>query len=216
MLKTYNAIDYKTWNFNGKGSNILNSLFSTEKKIWEKALSHQDRRNDTGHAEVATYFALQLLNQIPEIKRNVVIPAIILHDIGYEISPDDFRKAFLSKNPDKELQKKIRLEHQVRGVVLASQILETVKFPTQDIGEILRIIADHDTRFYDTTNNGKIVQDVDILWRFTKPCIDAYLSDKSSEEIRKISEEKDFPLLHLSVSKEIAKTELENIMGHYK
>jgi hypothetical protein len=209
----YVPIDYATWDFSGQGKNILHLLTPLERKIWEKALPYQDKRDDKGHAEVATYFTLVLTERTGR-NRRVTVPAIITHDIGYIIDPEKFREAFISR-PDKETQLRIRLEHQVRGGVLLYNILEEAEFPFEYIGEVLRINLDHDTRFYETTSNGEIVQDADVLWRITKPCMDAYLKSKPAEEIRKILKEKDFPLLHLSASREIAEIELENSMRYY-
>ncbi len=215
-LADYFPINYEQWDFSGKGNNIIHMFNDIEKQVWEKALLYQDKRNDKGHAEVATYFALTLAEKIGG-NRKITIPSIILHDIGYDVNPEKFREAFLS-NPDKETQLKIRLEHQIKGSVLAYDILKDIKFPSDYIVEILRINLDHDTRFFNTTLTleGKIVQDSDILWRVTKPCIDAYLSGKPAEEIRARSEETTFPFLHFSISKEIAETELENSMKYIK
>ena len=183
---------------------LLNSL---EKQIWERALPLQDKRNDTGHAEVATYFAL-LLNEKVGRNRDIIIPSIILHDIGYDISPEGFREAFLT-NSDKDVQLRIRLEHQVKGGVLAYNLLKEMQFPSDYLTHVLRINLDHDTRFYEPTPEGEVVQDADVLWRFTKPQIDAYLLGKSLEEIRAFSN-KSLSKLHLSISKDIAEIELEN------
>jgi len=217
----YQPIDYEKWDFSGQGKNIMGSLNGSERRIWKAALALQDKRNDTGHAEVATYFALKLLERVSS-EREIVIPSIILHDIGYDIDPQEFRDAFLAE-PETEEDKKIikdrqiriRLEHQIRGCVLAYDILNKMSFPREYVGEILRINADHDTHFYESTQDGKVVQDADVLWRVTKPCIDAYLSDKSLDEKRRLSRESTFGLLNLSASKEIAEVELENAMAFY-
>lgn len=211
-MLNYQPIDYNSWNPDGTGKNILPHLSDIEREIWQKALPFQDKRNDKGHAEVATKFALDLTKLI-EGDRNIVVPAIILHDVGYDIDPEKFREAFLS-NPDKETQIRIRLEHQVRGCVIAYDVLREVGH-TEYIPEILRINVDHDTRFYSTTMNGKIVQDADVLWRVTKPCIDAYLSNFPRKEIRRKSEESTIHLLNFQISKQIAEIELENAMKYF-
>ena len=213
MINDYTPINYSTWNFDGQGKNILHLLNPLEKQIWEKALPLQDKRKDAGHAEIATLFSL-VLTELTNANRQVSVLGTILHDIGYNISPEEFREVFLSK-PDKEKQVRIRLEHQVRGGVLAYDILKDVGVSQESIAEILRIDLDHDTRFYETTSNGKIIQDADILWRVTKPCIDAYHFGKSHEEIYELSREGIFPKLNLDASKEIAEIELENSMKHF-
>ena len=51
-------------------------------KIWETALPYQDQRNDDGHARVTLKYAKELV-KLEDGNEDIVIPAIILHDVGY-------------------------------------------------------------------------------------------------------------------------------------
>ena len=57
-------------------------LGEVHKKIWELAFPYQDKRNDEGHAECVVSYAQKLL-LAEKADSNVVIPAAILHDIGW-------------------------------------------------------------------------------------------------------------------------------------
>ena len=51
-------------------------------KIKKEAKHMQDLRDDKGHAETVTFFAEKLC-RIFNANENIIIPAAILHDIGY-------------------------------------------------------------------------------------------------------------------------------------
>lgn len=212
LSKNYTPIDYSSWNFDGQGKNISELLTEYEKTIWNKSLPFQDKREDVGHAEIATFFALELTQRL-NLDHLITIPATILHDIGYKISPQEFRKIFITE-PDKQKQLLLRSEHQIIGVNLAHKIISELHTTLYN-PEVLSIIADHDTRFCETTSNGQAMRDADILWRFTLPHHNAYLSHLSKEEILSRSKD-DFSLLHYDLSREIANTELQNSLKYFK
>jgi len=211
----YTPIDYLNWDFNGKGNNIIKMMNSNERQIWRKSFPYQDKRNDTGHAEIVTYFAFKFLDII-SADRKIVIPAAIFHDAGYNINGDEFRKLCGT-----EREREIRLEHQVRGVLIANEILNQVKYPVKSALEIMRIISNHDTKISDhkglifnLTKEERIIRDADILWRFTKPCMISYNFGKPKEEIRTIME-KEFSKdnIYNKEAKKIAKIEIENTLS---
>ena len=51
-------------------------------KVWELALPYQDKRDDRGHAEVTFNYAKRLA-KLEEGNKEIILPAIILHDIGW-------------------------------------------------------------------------------------------------------------------------------------
>ncbi len=218
----YTPVDYNTWNSNGQGDNIRDKLNHSEVAIWQAALPFQDTRNDTGHVEMVVFFVDRLMRYCGG-EREVVIPAAIFHDTGYNITPEEFRYAFQGEGKnDFQLQRKIRLEHQVIATVRAFDILRKVRYPAEYIGEILRIIVDHDTRIADTNPslqnpsiNGKIVMDADILWRFTKPCMEAYESGRSCKEKLESMEKQELSKpdrFYFPVSRQIARIEMANTL----
>jgi|SRR3989338_110764 len=172
---TNTPINYNTWDRSGKGKNILHLLTPDELKIWNAALPYQDARpNDRGHIEVVTYFALQLLEIMIGAERKVVIPATILHDIGWSQVSQESRDLF--KNPysphfEEVDNPKMRRFHQYESIRLATGILLGSQYPTysptSSIVDILRIIGDHDTRDNFEGLNAHVMGDADRLWRFT-------------------------------------------------
>lgn len=136
--------------------------------IWRLALPYQDKRNDAGHAAVATDYARRLLTLISHAKPEVVIPAITLHDIGWSQMPPD--KLLITYNPPSEEAKyTARLEHQVYALDLALQILQSVDYDPAFVGPILVIIAQHDTRRGFLSLEDAVVRDADKLWRYKAP-----------------------------------------------
>ena len=51
-------------------------------KIWDLAEEYQDKRDDEGHAKTVLEYAIKLLEILPANEK-IVIPAAILHDIGW-------------------------------------------------------------------------------------------------------------------------------------
>ena len=164
---SYVPINYKTWVRSGTGKNIR--LTQKEREIWDDALSFQDSRpNDRGHAEVVAYFALKLLEIGAD--RNVVLPAAILHDIGWSQVSVDFRKMFKDPyHPDfaKVNNPEMRRLHQKESVRLAIGILADCEWPKRYHAAILGIVGDHDTRDNFTSLEAHVMGDADRLWRFT-------------------------------------------------
>jgi len=151
-------------------------------KIWLLALSYQDKRNDEGHVEIATRYAIEMLQMVynaDNFTANplIVLPAITLHDIGWSKMPAD--KLLIAYNPpSKEAEYTARLEHQIYALETAEIILTQVKCPSLAKGKILVIISQHDTRkgFYGL--NDAIVRDADKLWRYTQRHMDVTCKNK--------------------------------------
>jgi len=138
----------------------------TISKIWELALPYQDKRNDVGHTQIATDFAIRLL-ETEDGDRGVVIPAIILHDIGWSQLDDAERKIIFSDEISKEDERRLRLKHQDEGVRLARGILESINYDPKYVVEILEIISQHDTRSGFFSKNDGLVRDADKLWMYS-------------------------------------------------
>ena len=97
-------------------------------KIWELALPYQDKRDDTGHAEVALRYARELAT-LENGNEDVILPAIILHDIGYSQLPKERRLLVFDKDAKDEDKRPVVLEHQAESVKLAAIILKEVNYP---------------------------------------------------------------------------------------
>ena len=141
-------------------------------KIWELALPYQDKRNDFGHAEITTQFAVRLL-ETEKGDEKVVLPAIIMHDIGWSQVSEKERMSIFDSKITPEEESRVRKKHEEEGVKLARQILEKIHYPTEFVEEILDIISEHDTRKGFASANDGLVRDADKLWRFSKTGFEA-------------------------------------------
>lgn len=219
-MKDYQLIDYQHWDFHGKGRNIDSMMDSPEKLIWNSALPLQDKRNDKGHAEFVTYFALKLLEQIPA-QRNIVVPAAILHDTGWNQMSKTELELFYDKNWQR-YEPVLRARHQEEGARVAEETLIQVNriFPNSNVPHILEIISQHDTRngFYSTEDG--VMRDADKLWRFTLPHLDLYLRERKVGigELQKQLDEwmAKSGFFYSPISREIAELEMENMFSAQK
>lgn len=140
------------------------------KKILELTLPYQDKRNDLGHAQIVIDYGVKLC-RLEKADDNVVIPADILHDVGWSQVPKeeiqiifDFRRERFSREQERVVRKK----HEKQGRILGERILNQVKYDINLIPEILNIIDGHDTRNGFFNRNDGVARDADILWRFSK------------------------------------------------
>ena len=181
-------------------------------KIWKLALPYQDKRDDEGHAETVLHYSLELV-KLENVDENIVIPAAILHDIGWsQISKEESLKIFSNKiNEDDRI--KIQREHEEAGVKLAKQILEKMNYNMEAINEILEIISQHDIRKGFISKDEGIMRDADKLWRFSKKGFWADIKRRNNtpkEEYDKLKAKIDSPDFFYSDSaKKMAREELE-------
>ena len=218
-FNSYIPINYGTWILGDearKGANIkrLKLLRKKELEIWNGAIPYQDQRDDPGQGEIVTYFTIKLLDYLPG-KREVAVPAAILHDTGYYgIDPIKWKK--LVNEGDKTNNEEVRRPHQNRGCLLAGKILEKINYPEKYHYEIADIIGDHDTRYLPATESGEIMRAADLLWRVTYPSMHAYIPNASPEEWKERMESKAFhysPKHKLGgIESQIGKIELANTL----
>jgi HD superfamily phosphohydrolase YqeK len=133
-------------------------------RIYEAARPLLQTRLNDFHTRVATQVALELLRRDGGDPR-IVVPAIILHDVGWSVVPEELqRTAFGPGSTNAELNR----EHEVVGVRLARGILESVGYPPDLTEEVLRIVDRHDSQPASTTLEEAIVKDADKMYRVTK------------------------------------------------
>lgn len=139
------------------------------RKIWKLALPYQDSADNKGHAKITLNFVLALLKKEAG-REEIVIPAIILHDIGYsQLSErEKFLPFILKVRIGSAKDNKIKEKHQEKSVELAKNILKKVKYNKKLIGGILKIISQHDTGKRFLSKEDGLVKDADKLWRFSK------------------------------------------------
>lgn len=132
--------------------------------IYEKAKPYLNTRCNDIHVELSYDFTKRLLEHYPQADEDIVLPAILLHDVGWKMVPEDEQAGAFGPEVRKN---DIQRYHEVEGVKIAGQILNDLNYPEDKIHEILNIIDGHDTRLKALSLNDRIVKDADKLWRFT-------------------------------------------------
>jgi putative nucleotidyltransferase with HDIG domain len=181
-------------------------------EIWEIASPYQDKRGDKGHAETVLYFATKLL-ETEDAKEDIVIPAAILHDIGWSQLPQEERLRIFHSDITKEEKIKVQKKHESEGVNLARRILADVVYPDSVAKNILDIIARHDTGTGFLSVEEGIIRDADKLWRFGSRgfAVDLKRYNCSPEVLlEKLRNDLDCPdFLYLLRSKKLAQVEYD-------
>ena len=146
------------------------------KKIYQLAQPYLNTRYNDVHTKMSIQLAYQLLS-VEGGQEDIVIPAIILHDVGWQEVPAGLHlKAFGPKATRPEINR----THEQAGVKIAKRILNEVNYNKEKIAEILKIIDGHDSRKESVSLNDSLVKDADKLWRFTKTGFD--IDNKRFEE----------------------------------
>ena len=144
----------------------LMALTSRDAAIWELAKDFLKTRDNDAHCLYAYGIANALLSQIPEAQENIVLPAILIHDIGW--STVDERENLEAISPDRDGSRHhLVIQHEKEGAKIAKRILTEVGLPKTDIEEICAIIDGHDTRAEPISINDAVVKDADKIWRVT-------------------------------------------------
>jgi HD superfamily phosphodiesterase len=124
------------------GEKSAGSLARWESRLKEKARPYlqKGRPDDWDHTLRAIEYGKALLKE-EKGDPEVVITALVLHDIGWSRVPfDDFVQA----PPEKKKETPSLKEHMVQSAVLAREILESLDFPKDKKELVLKIIAVHD------------------------------------------------------------------------
>ena len=136
-------------------------------RIWDLARPYLNTRKNDIHTEISTNLAQQLLVQEGG-EEDIVIPAIILHDVGWKEVPEDIQsKAFGPKASMPEWNR----VHEVEGAKIAGDILRKVNYHEDKVLEIQEIIKGHDSRKEAVSLNDSVVKDADKLWRYSETAI---------------------------------------------
>ncbi|MFC1862920.1 HD domain-containing protein [Thermodesulfobacteriota bacterium] len=138
------------------------SLNETEKKIYQLAKPFLCVMDNDLHTQDVIDLSFRLLSKEGG-ERNIVIPAAILHDVGYSMVPEEIRVS--GRRPGGDI-KLVRM-HESEGVRIASDILDKIADDSLPVNEILEIIDGHDTRKDAISINDKIVKDADKLSRYS-------------------------------------------------
>jgi HD superfamily phosphodiesterase len=126
----------------------------------------QTRANEI-HVPESYELARQLLERHPEADADIVLPAILLHDCGYFLVPEEDHLKGLAGAPI-GWQEDITRRHEVEGARLAGEILGRVGWDAERTAAIQEIVDGHDSRREALSLEDALVKDADKLWRFTE------------------------------------------------
>ncbi|MBT27146.1 HD domain-containing protein [Thalassobius sp. S69A] len=132
--------------------------------LWHAARPYLDVRNNDEHTLVAYGLARMLLAQEPQAEESVVLPAILLHDVGWKRIDPDLLLLAVGRNPTR---KDLVRDHEIHGVEIARDILERHRPEGVDIAAVLAIIDGHDTTKQARSVHDAVVKDADKGWRAT-------------------------------------------------
>lgn len=133
-------------------------------QILDLARPYLDVRDNEEHTTISYDFAVGLLN-LEGGNPKVVLPAIILHDIGWKHIPEDLHlSAFGPGKKDAGLNR----VHEIEGAKTARAILEKLDYQGELVTEIVEIIEGHDSRTEVLSLNDAVVKDADKLWRYSQ------------------------------------------------
>ncbi len=133
-------------------------------KIFDRAKPFLRTRKNLIHTKIVLRYALKLLEE-EKGDEGVVIPATLLHDVGWKALPEPLQLTAFGPNPSNP--KLVRV-HELEGAKIARSILEEVHYSTKKAREICRIVQGHDSRKRPISQNDRIVKDADKLWRYSR------------------------------------------------
>lgn len=132
--------------------------------IWLAARPWLDVRSNDEHTLISYRLGQALLRVYPDLDASVVLPAILMHDVGWKKFPPEQLAQAVGPNPKyPELQR----AHEIEGVKIAADALARLDIPGLPIERILAIIDGHDTRKAAISREDAVMKDADKLWRFT-------------------------------------------------
>jgi HD superfamily phosphodiesterase len=138
-------------------------LARAEERIFRLAKPFLRVRNNEVHTRAAIEFALRLL-ETEKADRDIVIPAVILHDVGY----DSLSEGLIPRAYGPRKEKDVTRIHEQEGARIAAAILNDIGYDTSKTAEILEIIDGHDTRPVALSINDQVVRDADKLTRYAR------------------------------------------------
>lgn len=138
-------------------------------KIWRRAipLLQRCRPGDLVHTTVAIRHLQEILPSGGQgIDERIVVPTVILHDIGWSKCPEELVTKFFDKVKDAD-RGKLREQHMRAGSGLARTIMGEMGWDPTRIKAIAAIIAKHDNAKEMISPMEKIVFDADVSWQYS-------------------------------------------------
>jgi hypothetical protein len=139
-------------------------LVPDDKAIWLCARPWLDVRSNDKHTLISYRLAQALLRLHPDAHARIVLPAVLLHDVGWKMFPEEKLAQAVGPNPKyPELQR----AHEIEGARIARDIFDSLTIADIDTDRIIEIIDGHDTRKQALSLEDALMKDADKLWRFT-------------------------------------------------
>jgi HD superfamily phosphodiesterase len=138
--------------------------------IYALAEPYWQTRSNEIHVPESYALAQELLAAHPEADPDIVLPAVLLHDIGYMAVPSDDHLKGLA-GAVKGWEPDITRRHEVQGAALAGEILAEVGWDAARTAAIRDIVDGHDSRAEAVSREDALVKDADKLWRYTDSAV---------------------------------------------
>ncbi|MEV6101853.1 HD domain-containing protein [Nocardia sp. NPDC051981] len=132
--------------------------------VWQRAVHYLHVRSNDVHTAYAYGLAAALCDLHPEADRDIVLPAIILHDTGWSTVPEDQVLEAIQPGAGRI---DLVLRHEKKGAAIAAEILGDLGHDRAKIDRIVAIIDGHDSRSVTLGLEDSLVKDADKLWRLT-------------------------------------------------
>jgi hypothetical protein len=144
----------------------------TYKNIWKLAKPYYKKGRPMDIAHISwMMLEIEKVCKLEKLDDTIVIPLVILHDVGYGIS----EQTYFEKNKKEA--------HMVAGAKLAKSILKKVYYPPKKIKAICKLIKIHDYWIY---KNYSIYKRNKLLWIFNDLDFIWLVSPKGFEIVRKV------------------------------
>jgi HD superfamily phosphodiesterase len=140
---------------------------TTLERIYALAEPYWQTRSNEVHVPGAYALAQRLLDAHPDADADVVLPAILLHDFGYFLVPEEDHLKGLAGAPVGWEPDITRL-HEIEGARIAGEILGEVGYDPGRTARIQEIVDGHDSRTEALSLEDALVKDADKLWRYTE------------------------------------------------
>ena len=139
-------------------------------RIYALAEPYWQTRSNEIHVPESYALAQELLTAHPEADPDIVLPAVLLHDIGYMAVPSDDHLKGLA-GAVKGWEPDITRRHEIQGAALAGEILAEVGWDAGRTAAIQDIVDGHDSRAEAVSREDELVKDADKLWRYTESAV---------------------------------------------
>ncbi len=139
-------------------------------RIYALAEPYWQTRSNEIHVPESFVLAQELLTSHPQADADIVLPGILLHDIGYMAVPaEDHLKGLAGAHMGWE--EEITRRHEIQGAKLAGEILAEVGWDPDRTRRIQEIVDGHDSRLEAISLEDRLVKDADKLWRYTASAV---------------------------------------------